>query len=220
MWLTLLSLALAGPHGPAADDLRAPADTGLQPSPCEDRWPFELVQLPRGTELMRLFDPRRSWGSPTMVDTIETAAGRVAARHPEADPLFIGDLSTHRGGALPPHRWHHDGRSADIGLFRQGGEQPRHGFERVWPSQLDVARTWTLVEALLDTGNVEHILLDQGHIDRLEAYVVAEGLMTEAEREAVFVPRHTRDLWKRRGILKHAPRHGDHLHLRVVCGSP
>lgn len=216
----LLTTALAGPHGPHADDLASPRDTGMQVSPCDDHWPFDLVQVPDEPDLVQLFNPYRSWGSPTMVDTVVFAAGRVAARHPEADPLFVGDLSTPRGGALPPHRWHHDGRSADLGLFRVGGDQPAHGFERLWPSQLDVPRTWTLIEALLETGTVEHILLDQGHIDRLKAYVRDEGLMSEARIAGTFPPARGRDLWRQRGIVRHAPRHGDHLHLRVVCSAP
>jgi len=220
MWHLMLTAALAGPYGPLADDVRVLSDTGVQVSACDDHWPFDLVQLPHEPELMHLFDPRRSWGSPTMVDTLVAAAGRVAARHPDADPLFVGDLSTSRGGALPPHRWHHDGRSADIGLFAFDGQQPPAGFVRVWPSQLDVPRTWTLIEALLDTGNVEHILLDQGLIQRLKAYVQEEGLMPPDQLAATFPPKNTRDMWRMRGIVRHAPRHGDHMHLRVVCTSP
>jgi len=227
--------AQAGPHGPAATisalgDLRearvastraaaSTRDTGLHVPRCDDGYPYDLAQVPGDTDVLRRFDPRRSWGTTAMVDLLLHATGTVAARFPDADPVLIGDLSRARGGALPPHRWHHDGRSADVGLFRIGGRQPRVGFERVWPSQLDVERTWTLIEAMLSTGHVEHILLDQGLVRRLKAYVRAEELMTPEEIEATFPPKGTPNMWRMKGIIRHAAHHGDHMHVRVLCDA-
>jgi len=224
--LTPAAPALAGPHGPAASDASFRAartsatssDTGLRVRACEDSYPFDLAQVPE-TDLLRRFDPRRSWGTTAMVDLLLHATGTVAARYPDADPVLIGDLSRSRGGPLPPHRWHHDGRSADVGLFRAGGHQPRVGFERVWPSQLDVERTWALIEAMLDTGHVEHILLDEGLIRRLKAYVRAEGLMTPEQLRSTFPPKGTPNMWRMKGIIRHAPHHGDHMHVRVLCDA-
>ena len=229
LWSAALPAA-AGPLGPGASDAiaalgaraarearEATADTGLRVADCDDSYPFDLAQVPGNTDVLRRFDPARSWGTVPMVDLLLHATGTIAARYPHADPVLIGDLSRARGGALPPHRWHHDGRSADVGLFRHGGRQPRVGFERVWPSQLDVERTWALIEAMLATGYVEHILLDEGLIRRLKAYVREEGLLTPEQIRATFPAKGTPKMWRMRGILRHAPHHGDHMHVRVAC---
>lgn len=217
--LLLLSHALAGPMGPAAMTGVFSVSGALQQGPveCDDAYPYALDQIPTETDLLEVFQPYRSFGTPKMIDTIVEASGVVLSQFPEADPLFVGDLSTHKGGALPPHRWHHDGRSADIGLYAHDGVQPIHGFEPVWSKHLDVEKTWALVDALLDTGNIEHILLDQAHIGQLKRYVTEQELMTPEEMARTFPPVNTPRIWALHGIVRHAPRHGDHMHVRVLC---
>jgi hypothetical protein len=217
----LVATALAGPMGPAAMTglFSVPGAVSAEEAEpeCGDAYPFELAPMPTGTDLLRIFQPYRSFGTPTMVETLVEASGRVASAYPTADPVFVGDLSLHRGGALPPHRWHHDGRSADIGLFAFDGQQPVHGFETVWSKDLDVEKTWALISALLDTGNIEHILLDQAHILRIKRHVRENELMTAEEMAATFPPVNTPRIWAMHGIVRHAPRHADHMHVRVLC---
>ncbi len=196
--LLLAGSALAGPLGPWE---AGASDTGLGLEPaCAEQYPYALTQLPDRPALYKRWNPFRSWGTPALVDAVIEATGLVASKYPDSDPVFVGDLSTRRGGALPPHRYHHDGRSADVGLFRDGGKQPVAGFEPLWSSELDLQRTWTLIHGLLETGRVEHILLDQGHIDTLKRWLLDEGR-----------------LWAYEGIVRHAPRHRDHLHVRMRC---
>lgn len=216
MWaLGLLAAAFAGPLGPWEGGT---ADTGIDAAPaCDEQYPFALVELPDRPALYRRWNPERSYGTAAMVDVLVQATGKVALAYPEADPVFVGDLSTRRGGPLPPHRYHADGRSADVGLFAAGGRQPRAGFEPVWGAQLDLERTWALIEALLETGRVEHILLDQAHIRRLVEWLRSEERLSEAEIAAVFPPLDTPRLWALDGIVRHAPRHVDHLHVRLRC---
>ena len=168
-----LAFALAGPFGPDAEDVVPHAPEAA--TSCDDTYPFALDPMPREPDLFRLFAPDRAYGTPAMVDTLVGAFARVAAAHPDADPVFVGDISRERGGDLPPHRSHNDGRSADIGLFVNDGEQPERGFTTSVGQPLDVARTWTLIDALLDTGEIEHILLDQRHVKQLVDYAVARA---------------------------------------------
>lgn len=215
MWGWLLAAAWAGPMGPWEGGT---ADTGIDAAPaCDEQYPFALVQLPERPALYQRWNAERSYGTAAMVDVLIEASGKVAAAWPDADPIFVGDLSTRRGGPLPPHRYHGDGRSADIGLFASGGTQPKAGFVPLWGAQLDLERTWTLIEALLATGRVEHILLDQSHIRRLTQWLSAEGRLTDAEIAAIFPPLDTPRLWAMEGIVRHAPRHVDHLHVRLRC---
>lgn len=217
--LLLLASAFAGPMGPAAMTgvFSMPGALSASEPGCDDAFPYALQGMPGDTDLLRVFQPYRSFGTPTMIDTLVEASGRLAFLYPDADPVFVGDLSLHRGGALPPHRWHHDGRSADIGLFAHDGVQPVHGFEPVWSKHLDVEKTWAFVDALLDTGDIEHILLDQAHVNQLKRYVRDHDLMSAEDIAATFPPVNTPRIWAMHGIVRHAPRHGDHMHVRVLC---
>ena len=219
--LLIIASALAGPMGPAmmSGAISVPGALSAEEArePCGDGYPYALVPVPSDTDLLQVFQPYRSFGTPTLVDTLVEASGRLAREYPAADPIFVGDLSLHRGGALPPHRWHHDGRSADVGLFAFDGQQPVHGFERVWSQELDVEKTWAFIAALLDTGAVEHILLDQAHIRRIRRYLRDQDRMSPEEMAAIFPPADTPRVWSLHGIVRHAPRHADHMHVRVLC---
>jgi hypothetical protein len=117
------------------------------------------------------------------------------------------------------HRQHREGRDADIGLYRKGRVQPRYGFERVWPSQLDEETTWALIEALLSSGRVKAILLDVGLIEHLKSWLRETGTLSEPEIVRIFPdPRDTR-LWARVGIVRGARNHADHLHVEVTCAG-
>jgi hypothetical protein len=215
MWW-IAAVAAAGPLGPF--DTVPLQDTGALPSPaCSDGFPYSLVELPP-SPLYAIADPSRVYGTDTLVDVIVEATARVAAAWPEADPVRIGDLSLPQGGPFWPHRLHGEGRSADLGLFAREARQPRGpGFEVVPPEDLDLARTWTLLQALLDTGRVEFLLLDQQLIDRLVAWLREEHRMDEAEIERIFPPPDTPQLWTLEGIIRHAKQHRDHVHVEIAC---
>ncbi len=171
------------------------------------------VSLPDAPGLYERWDPDRSWGAPLLIDTLTEVALRLAWSHPYIDPIVVGDLSRRGGGPLFGHRTHDIGIDADLGLYTRGGRQP-DGFVDITPEDLDVEATWALLTALLDTGNVRFILLDQGHIDRIRRWLRARG--TPASRiDAVFVPPSTPLNASRWGVVRHAPNHRSHLHVRV-----
>lgn len=148
------------------------------------------------------------------MSTLQQVADRIAWELPLADPLLIGDLSRRGGGTMHGHKTHDKGIDADIGLYMRGGRQPLGGFLDVTPEVLDAPATWALVRALLDTGNVQFILLDQALIDALRTHArVVEGL-DDDELDAIF-PEGPVD-WRRRGVINHAPNHRSHLHVRLT----
>ncbi len=212
----LMGLVWARPLGPHASDVSAAMEMPSALPACDAAYPFALQRLEAAPELYHRFAPDRAYGVPQLILALTESTARVAARHPHADPPLIGDLSRSRGGALPPHRYHSDGRSADVGLYSRVGHQPRGGFVPV-RTDLDVARTWELMNALLQTGNVEHILLDQQHINRIVGWLRAEGRMSEARVAATFPPVSTPRPWAWRSIVRHAPHHVDHMHVRIAC---
>jgi hypothetical protein len=216
MIVAFVAAAIAGPLGPFDDPV---TDTGVWPeAECSASYPHALAELPDLPSLFRISDPSRTYGTELLLGVIVEATARVAASWPDSDPVLVGDLSLPRGGAFPPHRMHDAGRSADLGLFFGNGEQaPPGGFLAVTPEDLDVARTWALIEALLETGRVRFLLLDQGHIDRLVAWLRAERWLDDEEIERIFPDPSTPGLWAYEGIVRHAPDHRDHVHVELNC---
>ncbi len=198
MWL-LLGALLAGPA--QADD-GAPAYRAAH-------------QVPQVPGLLLRWDPARSWGTSALVDTLHAVARRLAFELPTADPLLVGDVSRRGGGRLSGHITHHLGMDADIGLFTGDGEQPLGGFLDVAPAALDARANWFLIRALLDTGRVHYILLDQGHIDRIRSFAEIELGVERDVLDAIFPSPDARIPWERFGVVRHAPNHRSHLHVRV-----
>ncbi|MBN2800972.1 MAG: penicillin-insensitive murein endopeptidase [Deltaproteobacteria bacterium] len=175
----------------------------------------EPTQLPDLPQLYARWDPARSWGTAYTVEGIIAAAEQVRLDRPQAEPFIIGDLSWEHGGFLPGHRDHREGLDADISLYFGDGEQA--AFQDVPPSKLDVRTTWTLIEALLDTGRVDYILLDPALIQTLERWLTSEGVLTAEEITAVFPPANTPRIWELDSIVRPAARHRNHLHVHFRC---
>lgn len=184
---------------------------------CEEVYPYQLVQLPERPGLYNISRPETAWGTPALVYAIEQASARIALEFPEADPLYVGDLSLQSGGPLPPHRYHFDGRSADIGLYANGGSQPRGMFHEFGPLDFDFEMTWALIDSFLSTGHIEHILLDQTLIDALRGWLIDTHRLDFAEAARIFPPSETERLWAMNGVLRTAPNHRDHMHVRIRC---
>ncbi len=176
-------------------------------------------QLPPADGLYERWDPRRSWGALHMVEALQQVANRVAFQLPLADPILIGDISRRGGGPLPGHQTHHLGIDVDIGLFMGAGQQPLGGPIDLLPHELDVASTWVLITALLDTGQVQYVLLDRGHIEVLRRYALEEVGLDPQTVDQLFPPRGTPMVWRRRGVIRHAPNHRSHLHVRLTSAK-
>ena len=85
-------------------------------------------------------------------------------------------------------------------------------------SDLDLAATWALILAFertshLDTG-VQMIFLDHAVQARLYAYARKRG--TPADDLAAIL-QYPRDKDVQAGLVRHWPRHADHLHVRFQC---
>jgi murein endopeptidase len=200
MFLTLLAL-----WSTAEADTVDKAETQL----------FASHQLPLESGLYYRWDPNRSWGQSVLVDTIRSASEDLAWILPDADPLLIGDVSRRGGGRMFGHRTHHAGTDVDIGLYTGEGEQPLGGFIDVRPTELDLAANWAVIRTLLNTDRVSFILLDQSHIDRLRAYLIEDLMMDASLVDPIFPVTDRNTPWDARGVVRHAPNHRSHLHVRI-----
>jgi len=180
-----------------------------------DMQQYASHQLPMESGLYYRWDPRRSWGQSVLVDTIRNASEELAWILPHADPLLIGDVSRRGGGRMYGHRTHHAGADVDIGLYTGQGKQPLGGFVDVNPDDLDLEANWAVIRTLINSERVSFILLDQRHIDRLRAYLLDDLKMSKDLVDPIFPRIDGRVPWDARGVVRHAPNHRSHLHVRI-----
>ena len=174
------------------------------------------VQLPANPPLYIRRRPEEAWGTPEMIEVLTAAAEEMAWVRPEADPIVVGDISTRRGGCLQGHKSHRGGVDADIGLYWGDGRMYSNGFKDVSARDLDAETNWLLIRAMLETGHVERILLDNKLVNKLRRYVIREGHLTHSEAWKVFPTPGTK-MWEMDGVVHHSPGHRHHMHVRVFC---
>lgn len=145
------------------------------------------------------------WATERTVRSIERAVREVRRCFPGSPRLVVGDLGRRRGGWLRPHRSHQSGLDADLGYFYRG---PSTWYQRATAATLDAPRTWALVRALIEGGNVDTIFIDASVQALLRAYLAT---LPEDQRpgEGVFATPARRD-----ALIRHTWGHATHLHVR------
>ena len=123
------------------------------------------------------------------------------------------------GGPLSGHHSHQSGRDIDVGLYyrRPPADYPRE-FVVATEDSLDAAATWALLEAFVgtakDEGGVEKVFLDYEVQGWLYAAARAEGWSKSRLREVFQYPD---GRYAKHGIVRHEPKHADHIHVRFRC---
>lgn len=175
---------------------------------------FNGAQMPNGRGY-RIRNANRAWGTPELIKVLRDGIGKVKRRHGrKIGDLVIGDLSTKRGGFLPPHKSHRSGRDADVAYYIKGTDTSWR-FIRATPKTIDVERTWELFHAFLKTGRVKYIFVN---------YELQEVLYEHAIKQRGVKKRHLEQWFEypRRGstgVIRHSPGHDDHFHIRVECNK-
>ena len=164
------------------------------------------VQMPKG-EGWTLMDPGHAYGTQETVDYLVRAITAVRARFPDSHDVYVGHISARRGGALRPHVSHQAGRDVDLSYFYN--DDSARWYRRATDTNLDRARTWAFVRALVTDTDVELIL-----IDRALQVLLSEHALAVGED-----PAWVQGLFKgvpgvRRPLIFHAKGHATHLHVR------
>jgi murein endopeptidase len=168
---------------------------------------LNAVQMPRGDRWV-LVDPAHAWGTQETIDYLVAAIEAVHAELPAAHPLYIGHISARHGGALSPHVSHQAGRDVDISYFYED-EKSARWYARAHAGNLDRARTWSFVRALVTLSDVELILIDHSLQTLLREHALAIGEDPEWV-ESLFRGKPG----KLRPLIVHARGHATHLHVR------
>lgn len=126
--------------------------------------------------------------------------------------VLIASASRRKGGNFPPHRSHQSGRDVDIGLVAfptyADGLEPH-------PREVDWGATWLLMREFARAGDVEFIFLSYFNQKKLYEAARSMGASRKELRRMIQYPR-GRDT--RLAVIRHAPGHEQHFHIRFQCG--
>lgn len=145
------------------------------------------------------------WGTELVIRSIERAVREVRRCFPNTPVLRVGDISRDKGGWLRPHRSHQSGLDVDMGYYYR---IPVGWYEKATASNLDLARTWALVRAFIEGGNVDTIFMDLTVQRILKTYVSTLPLYEQPLDEWFQTP------LKKDTPIRHAWGHLTHFHVR------
>jgi len=222
IWAVLLTVAFGA--GLASDAAGEPRSTADGPSKAEAEPPpkplvpwavYDIAQLQNPPRFYRLTsgpgytvrNPARAWGTYLTITRLQDVMVAHHRRFPKAPPVVIQDISSYYGGKLEPHVSHQEGRDVDIPLIQ--GDTNR--YQKTAPSQLNLERNWHLLDALINTGDVDIIFLDYALQAVLYEYAKGQGL-SRAELTRIF--QYPRGPERSIGIVRHEPGHDTHFHVR------
>lgn len=150
--------------------------------------------------------PEGAWGTVETLTYLTAAVESVHRLFPDTPPLLLGDISDRDGGPLRPHLSHQSGRDLDISFYYLNGAR---WYARATRANLDLPRTWAFVRALVTETDVEMILVDSSIQWLLRKHAVESG-----ENEEWVNSLFAGSSGSLRPILRHAPGHATHLHIR------
>lgn len=160
------------------------------------------VQVPKDDAWI-VVSPELAWATEETVNYLTTAIREVKARHPNAPPLRVNQISSKEGGHLRPHKSHQNGRDVDLGFYYPTAEPVR---VRERERYIDPALNWALIRALVTRTDVQMILVDHRVQKVIYDYALSIG-EDKAWLDSLFNAGFN-------SIVKHAKKHRDHFHVR------
>jgi murein endopeptidase len=172
------------------------------------------IPLPEGPHwLLREHRPR-AYGSANTIRALLEAFAAYGAADPAAPPVRVGEISKRSGGRIAPHASHRTGRDVDIGFVMKQNPGPDERFWRVATGKnIDAARTWAMISALIATGEVQQIFISA----KLQPIIAKEAAKTLAPEDVALVFSSMNPDPSVHTIVKHETGHRDHMHVRFVC---
>lgn len=155
--------------------------------------------------------PKLAFGTPKTIRLLQRAVSQYKRRHGGGPKVLVGDISQRGGGKLDPHVSHRTGRDIDLGYVLKGAHGKRTRFGGVTRDTLDVARTWGLIKAFIDTQEVVYVFVDYRIQEQLYEHAKSRGV-PQRELDELFQYPHGRG--RAHGIIRHWPSHRHHFHVR------
>ncbi len=170
------------------------------------------VQLQSSDDDIIVLEPQFAYGTPELALAIEATATDMREAYPDTVPMVVGHLSRPKGGPLRPHKSHQSGRDFDVAFYAKDNRLIR-GFKDMRRGDLDVPKTWFFIEALLENADVQYILMDW----EVQRIMYEELKVFESEWKLRKLFQYPQPRGHRKGIIRHAGGHANHLHIRIHC---
>ncbi|UJR85063.1 penicillin-insensitive murein endopeptidase [Sandaracinus amylolyticus] len=161
-------------------------------------------------------DPERAWVARHVAEHLARGFDAVLAIDANAPRVQIRDASLPSGGRLRRHRSHQSGRDVDLAYYQR--RCPSGLCSRRWmrPDALDARLQWALIEPWLRADVVEYVFVDHELQEPLWQAARDAGATREELSRWFQWPRAAH---VRTGVIRHVPRHAEHLHVRFACAS-
>jgi LysM repeat protein len=170
------------------------------------------VQLPENDELYERRRPEGLFGTSHTIGNLQRAVAVWRRDSGYRGKLVISAISKKSGGKFRPHSSHQTGRDVDIRLPVRGGVD--HSLAQN-SAEVDWDATWGLVEALIETNQVQYIFLEASRQKRLYAAAKRAGVKRSSLKKWIQYPNKAKT---NNGIVRHAKGHTSHIHVRFNCG--
>lgn len=163
------------------------------------------IPFPRQFPGYQLREEDRTYTTPEVIGALLDAIEAVRTQFPGTCDVYLGDFSSSRGGSAIHHRSHQNGRDVDVGMYVKGNRR-MDTFLTMTEDNLDVAKTWCLIENLIRSQRVQYIFLDRRVQKPLYEYAASRGAD----------PRYLDLLFGnlKGSIIQHLRNHQDHMHVR------
>ena len=168
------------------------------------------VKLPPGPGYV-VKNEDHAWGTPRTIRLLQEAIRRYTGGGRGGPKVHVGDISRHGGGVFPPHLSHRHGRDIDIGYVLRGADAEVVRFVTASGENLDVARSWALIEAILASEQVHYVFMDYGLQRTLYEHAMAAGTSPQRLAELFQYPRGE---GASAGVIRHWRGHRNHFHVR------
>ncbi|MBW2459263.1 MAG: penicillin-insensitive murein endopeptidase [Deltaproteobacteria bacterium] len=157
---------------------------------------------------------KRSYGTQTTVDALRGAFDSVVKRAPKGARVWVLDVSLPQGGPMTGHRSHETGRDVDLTYYQKHCGRRACMLRKVTARSLDAQRQWALLSYWLRRGDAQYIFIDYALQVPLYAAARKAGATRKQLEQWFQYPRKQKI---RKGIIRHAANHADHMHLRFRC---
>jgi len=159
-------------------------------------------------------DRDRVWGTEETIANLVFAFDSVKKLDRKAPRLMVHDISLRYGGNMFGHDSHETGRDADIAYYQRDCPKGICAFKPVSATNLDLEHQWILLKYWLRRRHAEAIFIDYRLQKALYQYARKKGATEEQLKMWFQYPRgRTFPL----GVIRHYPKHNDHIHIRFVC---
>lgn len=158
--------------------------------------------------------PSSSYGTNESINYILKCITSFRKKFPKEKDIVIGDISDKNGGKLREHRSHQSGRDVDIGYIANGGKNHK-SLINLKPSEINIAKSWFLIQCFLDIKDVQYIFMDYPLQKVFYEYLLKKKKKSKKNLEKYF--QYPRGKDANAGIIKHSKGHYSHFHVRFRC---